>query len=682
MSGLNFPAPGSSGLDHDRFEADAGALIRHWVPAVWAGRPELARDEWLSHLLQGSAAAGDPRLAWLSDCMHAMCLARGSLSTEDLQQVEQTLARMRRHGWERAVRLAEAALMHALFRLPARLDEGLALVEGQGKATDDPRPPLERLWTDACAALLLASRQRFEEALQHGLVANDLAESSAVPEVHVVALRVLSYVLLSLGDVEDALVALRREQALVQAHGLEYRHTAYNLALALLLSGQPREVIALAGQLSWMREPEWLHRLPPLAGLLAAAHAACSELAASQSYLSQIRPLAEQETSVLVNLLWLSGLARIAVGEARRAASEIQAFLKGCEAQAEPDFISPMNATQMYRVLSEALEACGDAPGALAALRQSQLHSRRWVGQSVRSHLMAQLHGAIGEQGDRMARRLKGLDAQLKQLGVAAEAPPLRLPVNEAPAPSPDASRQYLAEVAHELRNPLNGVIGFTSLLTMSTLDARNQRYADMAHHSAQVLLRLCNELLDLARMDAGKLDLRPAPTNLRALTAEVLGVVQTQADAKPGLVLRAELAASLPPSLLVDGLRLQQILMNLIGNALKFTSVGEVVVSLRWDADPGGDGDAGRLLASVRDTGPGFDAAEADLLFNEFSQLDSPQRRDGAGLGLAICHRLVTYMGGHIRATSQPGRGSEFSFELPLRQAPASQETFSAAPA
>ncbi len=235
-----------------------------------------------------------------------------------------------------------------------------------------------------------------------------------------------------------------------------------------------------------------------------------------------------------------------------------------------------------------------------------------------------------------------------------------------------EASRlktEFLATMSHELRTPLTGVVGNIGLLLRTPLTAAQRDYAETAVASSEALLGVIDDILDFARIGAGRLELRKEPIDVRALLEDVgdlLGV-----DAASGGLDLALLAGPDGPLLARgDGPRVRQVLINLVGNALKFTAAGEVVV----EAQLRPDGDRLELVCSVRDTGPGIPETEQARLFSPFVQLDgSPTRRvGGIGLGLAIATRLCARMGGELGVRSTVGRGSTFWFRVPLdRPAP-----------
>ncbi len=226
------------------------------------------------------------------------------------------------------------------------------------------------------------------------------------------------------------------------------------------------------------------------------------------------------------------------------------------------------------------------------------------------------------------------------------------------------AKTSFLAELGHEIRTPMTGVLGMCELLSGTALDARQQRYVQAIARSGGLLQKLVNDALDLARIEAGRMQLDEAPYDPVLLVFELAEAERPLAAAK-GLSFGMEMQpAELPHHVLGDELRIRQILFNLLGNALKFTASGGVSLGLTQQQD--------RLCFSVADSGPGIDAGLRARLFRRYEQADGPQRSAGSGLGLAISRELAELMGGTLDVESQPGRGSRFTLCLPLRRAPA----------
>jgi PAS domain S-box-containing protein len=223
------------------------------------------------------------------------------------------------------------------------------------------------------------------------------------------------------------------------------------------------------------------------------------------------------------------------------------------------------------------------------------------------------------------------------------------------------AKTEFLANMSHEIRTPLTAVLGFASLLAeRADLDETARGQIARIAGAGRALLAVVNDVLDFSKLEAGQITIRRRPTCPEQAAREVLEMFAPQAEAK-GLSLRFDVAADLPRSLLLDEDRLRQILINLVGNAVKFTDRGRVSLTLGYDADQ-------RLVCEVRDTGPGIPAAAKAKLFQRFSQIDgsSTRTRGGTGLGLAICRGLAEAMEGEVGVTSRPGRGSTFRLTLP----------------
>ncbi len=252
---------------------------------------------------------------------------------------------------------------------------------------------------------------------------------------------------------------------------------------------------------------------------------------------------------------------------------------------------------------------------------------------------------------------LQALTADLHAAGRAAEA-------------SNQAKSNFLANMSHEIRTPFQGLLGMLSMLRDTGLDARKIDYLRTATESADHLLAVLNDILDMSQLEAGRLQLNPAPVVLRALLQDVDALMRPQATARH-LALHVDAHPAVPERVRLDATRVKQVLFNLLSNAIKFSPQGSVALELRTQAAEGG---ADQLVFTVTDTGIGMDSATLDRLFTRYERggiQGSAGGAHGTGLGLEISRNLARLMGGDLQAISRPGRGSRFTFTMPLDLAP-----------
>ena len=227
------------------------------------------------------------------------------------------------------------------------------------------------------------------------------------------------------------------------------------------------------------------------------------------------------------------------------------------------------------------------------------------------------------------------------------------------------AKSEFLANMSHEIRTPLNGIIGFTDLLLKTKLAALQYQYMENVHTSAQVLMALTTDILDFSKIEAGKLELDLVQTDIISLVEKTTDVVGYFASSK-NIELLLNIAPGVPRYAEIDPVRLEQVLVNLLNNAIKFTEKGEVELIMRAKAVEGSDAES-TLYFEVRDTGIGISAADQSKLFRAFTQADTSTTRKygGTGLGLIISNKLLEKMDSRIKLESEEGKGSRFSFEL-----------------
>lgn len=299
----------------------------------------------------------------------------------------------------------------------------------------------------------------------------------------------------------------------------------------------------------------------------------------------------------------------------------------------------------------------------LQALRKQLLHQQR-ENQSILRN--AETHEEIAENGKRLLMRSQQqLEHEIR--GHRRTESALRLAKSEVEVVS-EAKSRFLATMSHEMRTPLNGVIGMLELLLRTSLDSSQQNLTRLAQKSAQSLVLLINQFLDFSKMEAGRLELEQAPFNLHLLVEDLLSVEAASAHMK-GLEVCGLVDNTIPKQLIGSGDRLRQVLLNLVNNAIKHTEKGEVLLRVRKLEVNNGI----HLAFEVIDTGSGIRDADCNQIFEPFTQADSSTTRlfEGTGLGLTISQRLVGMLGGNLRVESIVGVGSRFFFDLEFLEVP-----------
>ncbi len=345
-----------------------------------------------------------------------------------------------------------------------------------------------------------------------------------------------------------------------------------------------------------------------------------------------VLPIVPFETTALL-LVVLAGLIASALTTLAADPLSVRGFLAGI---ALPVFVSLATSDQAHHLAAAIVVALFTLGMAIVA-RRAHL--------TLVDHLQVTARLAVSEEA---AKRAEAVMREARDLAERVAR----------------ARSAFLANMSHEIRTPMNAVLGFVELILDTELSTEQRRALELVRSSSEALLMILNDILDYSKIEAEHLELESIPFDLSKVVHATASLLAVRAREKH-LELLAEVSADVPRAVRGDPTRLRQVLMNLIGNAIKFTEQGEVVVSVGTTATDG----TGKVTFAVRDTGIGIAPEHTASVFKEFTQADSTMTRryGGTGLGLAISQRLVRLMGGELTVKSEVGRGSEFSFSLAL---------------
>ncbi len=582
---------------------------------------------------------GDAIVEMTGRILLASCDARVREVAEVAVQLQALADEAERRELPRMLLLAKDTMV-MLRIIHGHYEAALTLARQIDHAAEPTRSLAERAFSLYALAVAADWTGHFEAAWEYGRRAVNAAEALGHVATLASALYQHGYSHTRWCRHDKALPLCERAYAVIQQSPLCRSHANVMLGLAEVLRNLGRNDDAVALLRRERARPGMdeilVWRRPTLANLYIAA----GRLDEAEACLSEFTPDGPGEPMRAWE--W-----RLAFAELLCARGEYQQAVELARGELARPVAAPRPARDvraMYSVLHRALTALGDPLAAAEFARLSQT--------------------AIRHANEVIA--VPAFGPTLPQRPTAATPAPTVAASPTAPAPRVP---RFVAHVTHELRTPIHGILSLVSLLQTSRLDEHQKRQTNALQQSAEIMLRLVNDLLDLTRMEHGHFKLQAEAFDLRRWLHDSFEPFALRGRSR-GLAMRLDAAADLPQAVITDALRLRQLLNNLLDNAVKFTQVGAVQLSAAWVADPGAE--RGTLRMVVTDSGKGIAAQAVTRLFAEFSQEDDDieRRYGGTGLGLALCRQIVALMEGRIGVRSEPDRGSEFWVEVPLRVA------------
>ena len=562
--------------------------------------------------------------------------------------------------------------------------EALAIGEANDRIPAADRGADERFMTLALLHYVTRATGHVADSLRHGYRLLALAEAMDSDAHRAHALHNLGALQADTFNVEDAVVLQERALALARKLGANELPAPFTGDLLYTYAALNQRDKAYSTLSEWLARP---------GGVTAAdRHHQCAPIALSCLGVGRLEE-AEQalalgpfphptDVHLECSWTWVSGGVLCARGRHADARELCRTYIARAGERKDADY--PFEAYRLQDVIRVASEALGDAAAAEQAVQRQLEVCAPLVGNSARSQYLSMQfrqfeNGSVPRNEAADERRLAAIEqgvraysAAIARQGSAAPATP------SAPADPLVRQRRFVAHVSHEMRSPITGVLGMTSLLLLSNLDERQRRFVSLAQTSAETLLQLVNDILDLAKIESGRFQLDLQPFSIGAVANEVGEIFQVLARSK-GVDLVLAVDSTLPPTLIGDALRMRQIVTNLVSNAVKFTAKGTVSLSVFAHHIQAGAAavDSFPIRIEVRDTGKGISEEACLNLFTEFMQEDASTARlfGGTGLGLAVNRQLVHLMGGEIGVESVLGQGSMFWVELELPVSSAKSE-------